>query len=233
MLWQEGSGEQDHAVGEDTVDVAFRLAGGTVPVAHAHALRRALLVELPWLADEPRSGVHQIHAAASGNGWMRPGADTCEVLNLSRRTRLTLRVPRGRLADAQHLSGRSLDVGGHRLEIGRASARPLTASGTLFARYVICADARHADEERFVDWVAEALVAMGITPTRILCGMTSYIDVPRERLRARSLMVAALPPDASLELQRRGLGDGRLIGCGLFVHHKGIEPVRDGNEEQG
>lgn len=231
MLWQEGSGEQAIAVGEGIVDVAFRLAGGTVAVEHAHALCRALLAELPWLADEPHSGIHQIHMAASGNGWMRPNADDCEVLNLSRRTRLTLRLPRERVADAEGLTGRSLDVGGHRLQVGKASERPLTASGTLFARYVIFDHARHEDEECFIGWVAELLQGMGITPTKLLCGMTSHIDAPRERLRARSLMVAALPPDASLELQRRGLGGGRLMGCGLFVPHKGIEAVRDSNEE--
>jgi CRISPR-associated protein Cas6 len=247
MLWQDLPGERDDAVCEDIVDLAFRLSGGTLAVEHAHALCRALLAELPWLAGEPHCGVHQIHAAASGNGWMRPERDACEVLNLSRRTRLTLRLPRQRLADAEELSGRSLDVGGHRLQLGKASERPLIPASTLYARYVICDDARHEDEERFINWVAEVLQGMGITPTRVLCGMTSHIEVPGERLgsrsrrcstscipavgQARSLMVAALPPDASLELQRRGLGDGRLLGCGLFVPHKGIEAVRDSNEE--
>ena len=245
MLWQDQPGERDQAVCDDIVDLAFRLGGGTLAVEHAHALRRALLVELPWLVDEPRCGVHQIHAAASGNGWLRPERDACEVLNLSRRTRLTLRLPRQRLADAGQLSGRSLDVGGHRLQLGKASERPLLPASTLYARYVICDDARRRDEEDFIDWVAEGLHGMGITPTRVLCGMTSHIEVPGERLgsrsrrcstscipavvEARSLMLAALAPDASLELQRRGLGGGRLMGCGLFVAHKGIEAVRDSN----
>ena len=249
MLWKNLPGERDDAVCGDIIDLAFRLSGGTLAVEHAHALCRALLAELPWLADEPHCGIHQIHVAASGNGWMRPGRDAGEVLNLSRRTRLTLRLPRQRLADAEELSGRSLDLGGHRLQLGKASERPLIPSSTLYARYVICDDARHQDEERFIDWVAEVLQGMGITPTRVLCGMTSHIEVPEGRfanrsrrystpctpavVQARSLMVAALPPDASLELQRRGLGSGRLMGCGLFVAHKGIEAVRDSNEELG
>jgi len=231
MLWQDLSGERDNAVCEDIVDLAFRLSGGTLAVEHAHALCRALLAELPWLADEPHSGVHNIHVAASGNGWMRPDRDAGEVLNLSRRTRLTLRLPRERLADAEALSGQSLDVGGHRLQVGKARERPLIPSSTLFARTVICDDPRHRDEECFIDWVAEGLQGMGIIPTRLVCGMTSHIDMSGERVQARSLMVAALLPDASLELQRRGLGGGRLMGCGLFVPHKGIEAVRDSNEE--
>ncbi len=247
MLWQDPPDEQHQAAWEDMVDLAYRLSGGTLPVDHAHALSRAVLTELPWLADEPRCGVHQIHVASSGHGWMRPDGDACEVLNLSRRTRLTLRLPRQRLVDAEALSGRSLDVGGHRLQVGTASERPLTPSSTLFARYVICDDARDEDEECFIDWVADRLRGMGITPTKLLCGMTSRIDVTAERIgsrsrrcptscipavvQARSLMVAALSADASLALQQRGLGDGRLLGCGLFVPHKGIEAVRDPNEE--
>ena len=231
MLWQDTPDEKHEAACEDVVDLAFRLSGGTLAVDHAHALSRALLAELPWLADEPQSGVHQIHVASSGHGWTRPDGDACEVLNLSRRTRLTLRLPRERLADAEALSGRSLDVGGHRLQVGKAAERPLTPSSTLFARYVICDDTRYEDEDCFIDWVADRLREMGITPTKLLCGMTSRIDVPRKRVRARSLMVAALPADASLALQQQGLGDGRLMGCGLFVPHKGIEAVGDCNEE--
>ena len=230
MLWQDTPSEHHQPVGEEIVDLGFRLSGGTLPVEHAHALSLALLAELPWLADEPRCGIHQIYVAASGNGWMRPPGDDREVLNLSRRTRLTLRLPRQRLAAAEVLSGRSLDVAGHCLQVGKARERPLLASSTLFARYVVCAGSGHQDEEIFIDWVAGVLRDMGITPTKLLCGMTSRIDVPRAPLMARSLMVAAMAPDASLELQRRGLGGGRLTGCGLFVPHKGIEAVRDGDQ---
>lgn len=231
MLWQDSPNQQHQAACADMVDLAFRLSGGTLAVDHAHALSSAVLAELPWLADEPRCGVHQIHVASSGHGWVRPHGDACEVLNLSRRTRLTLRLPRERLADAGGLSGRSLDVGGHHLQVGEAAERPLKPSSTLFARYVLCDDSRFEDEECFIDWVADKLREMAITPTKLLCGMTSRIDLPRERVRVRSLMVAALPPDASLALQRQGLGDGRLMGCGLFVPHKGIEAVGDANEE--
>lgn len=233
MLWQDTPDEKHEAACEDVVDLAFRLSGGTLAVDHAHALSRALLAELPWLADEPQSGVHQIHVASSGHGWVRPDRDDCDVLNLSRRTRLTLRLPRARLVDARALSGTTLDVGGHRLQVGEAAERPLKPSSTLFARYVICNDSHYEDEECFIDWVADRLRAMAITPTKLLCGMSSRIEAPREHLQARSLMVAALPADASLALQRQGLGDGRLMGCGLFVPHKGIEAVRDTDEEFG
>ena len=167
------------------IDLAFRLSGGTLAVDHAHALSSAVLAELPWLASESRCGVHQIHVASSGHGWVRPDRDASEVLNLSRRTRLTLRLPRARLVDARALSGRTLHVDRHRLQVGQAAERPLTPAGTLFARYVICDNNRYEDEECFIDWVADGLRAMGITPTKLLCGMSSRIELPGERLRAR------------------------------------------------
>jgi hypothetical protein len=98
MLWQDSPNEQHPAVSDDMVDLAFRLSGGTLAVDHAHALSSAVLAELPWLASESGSGVHQVHVASSGHGWVRPDRDDCDVLNLSRRTRLTLRLP-GRSAE--------------------------------------------------------------------------------------------------------------------------------------
>ncbi|MDH3609566.1 MAG: hypothetical protein OEQ24_10045 [Gammaproteobacteria bacterium] len=41
----------------------------------------------------------------------------------------------------------------------------------------------------------------------------------------RSLMIDGLKIEESIYLQQRGLGEGRLVGCGLFMPHKGIEAV--------
>jgi hypothetical protein len=42
-------------------------------------------------------------------------------------------------------------------------------------------------------------------------------------------MVASLTVAESIRLQQRGLGSNRLLGCGIFIPHKGIDPVnRDG-----
>ena len=42
--------------------------------------------ELPWMVDEPQAGIHLIHGAESGNGWIRP-QEPDALLILSRRTR--------------------------------------------------------------------------------------------------------------------------------------------------
>jgi hypothetical protein len=44
-------------------------------------------------------------------------------------------------------------------------------------------------------------------------------------------MVAELKPEEAFELQRRGLGEGRKLGCGLFIPHKGIKAVKTPADE--
>ena len=61
---------------------------------------------------------------------------------------------------------------------------------------------------------------------KLLCGRSHRIVSAQRMFTARSLMIADLGPEESLAVQCRGIGPGRLLGCGLFVPHKGIGPVR-------
>ncbi len=56
------------------------------------------------------------------------------------------------------------------------------------------------------------------------------MQFPDGPVHTRSLMVADLSPDQSVHLQQIGLGPGRNFGCGLFVPHKGIKPVKADDE---
>jgi CRISPR-associated protein Cas6 len=223
MFWQEDSQPAAPDVADDVVDVSFRIGCRTLPLDHAHALSEAILVKLPWLRDEDRAGIHVIHGAASGNGWMRPEDSEQSILHLSRRARLTLRVPAHRIDDAAALSGAMLDVAGHALEVQTPSVRSLNPIDTLFARYVVAATEQ--DEMLFVEYVAAELARIGVRVRKLLCGIPHVIATPNENIFTRSVMVAGLNPEESLKLQQQGLGPGRTIGCGLFIPHKGIEPV--------
>lgn len=193
-----------------------------LPVDHAWPLSRAVTDALPWLKDDPRAGVHTIHVAESGNGWMRPG-NPDDLLQLSRRTKLILRLPTERLTDARALTGRTLDVDGHRLTVGEVSERPLSDLTTIFSRYIVAGEAE--SEESFLKAMHAALRAMGITPKKMLCGIEHRIRTPDGPLRTRSLMLAELSPDESRRLQEQGLGTFRYLGCGLFLPHKGIQEL--------
>ena len=224
MRWEETSDDTAVAYAADAVDVAFRLSGRWLPVDHACALRGAVVTVLPWLADEPAAGIHSIHGAASGNGWERPRRGSAETLPLSRRTRLLLRVPVHRAQETAALCERRLDVDGCEIVTGARQPRPLTPAGTVFARYVV--DEEDGDEERFVERVASALETLSVPARKLLCGRSHRIGSGQTVLCARSLLIANLGPEESLAVQCRGIGPGRLLGCGLFVPHKDIGPVR-------
>lgn len=207
----------------DIVDAVFAISCRSLPVDHAYALSQAIHAALPWFADEPGAGLHTLHGAPSGSGWMRPEAADA-LLQLSHRTRLVLRLPRRRLDDAAALLGRTLEVAGWPLQVDRLSARPLSRITTLFSRGVVFVAA--GDEAAFLVAATEALGALGITPETILCGRVTPVATPLRSYQTRSLMLAGLRPEQSLALQRHGLGAARTLGCGLFIPHKGIGDLR-------
>lgn len=224
MFWSdEQEKKPDFVVPDDVVDLSFRIGCPTLPLDHAHALSSALLEALPWIADEAYAGVHLIHGAASGNGWYRPEDSVREVLHLSRRTRLRLRLPRHRLEDARQLTGRRLDIDGHPLAIGDAEVFLLSSLSTLFSRYVMTG--ADSDEQAFLEEAARGLQVIGIDCRKMLGGISHTLQFPDGPVHTRSLMVADLAPEQSVRLQQVGLGAGRTIGCGLFLPHKGIKPV--------
>jgi CRISPR-associated protein Cas6 len=206
----------------DIVDAVFAIACPSLPVDHAYALQQAIQDALPWFAEEPLAGLHTVHGAASGSGWMRPeGADA--LLQLSHRARLALRLPRHRLEDAAALVGRSLQVAGWPLRVEKMALRPLSRITTLFSRCVVLAA---GDEAAFVGAATEELGELGIRAERMVCGRVTPVATPERSYEARSLMLAGLALEQSLLLQRRGLGAGRKLGCGLFIPHKDIADLR-------
>ncbi len=232
MFWQDDTPKQAFRVPDDVVDLLFRIECRELPVDHAHALARALLAALPWLAEEPRIRVHNIHLAGSQNGWERPDPALGQNLILSRRTRLQIRLPKERIARIlDELPGRTLEVEGHPLTLGEAKPHPLSAQGTIFSRQIALEPGEQDDEEGFLGRIAETLGGRGIRIRKALCGRTGEIHTPEGGLPVRSLLLADLSPEESVRLQQEGLGPHGLLGCGIFLPHKGIEAVREARQE--
>lgn len=223
MYWQEAKENERYVVPDDIVDLAFSIQCRCLPVDHSYSLSQAISAALPWFADEPDAGLHTIHVAESGNGWMRPD-DPQALLHLSRRTKLMLRLPKRRIADAGRLTGRTLDIGGNAMQVEKAVVRPLSAITTLFSRYIVSGEGM--DEMAFMREAQALLADMGIKPKKMLCGIERVIATPERKIHTRSLMLADLSVEESVRLQQRGLGPGRTLGCGLFLPHKDINEVR-------
>ena len=213
---------------DDIVDAVFAISCSSLPVDHAYALSQAIQAALPWFAAEPGAGLHTIHGAASGSGWLRPEGEHA-MLQLSRRSKLVLRMPRRRVDDAAAMIGRTMQVANQSLRIDGLSVRPLSRMTTLFSRSVVLAsvnDDAMDDETAFLAAVARELAALGIDTGSMLCGRITPVATPAGSLRTRSLMLADLAPEHALALQRQGLGAERRLGCGLFIPHKSIVELR-------
>jgi CRISPR-associated protein Cas6 len=224
MYWQDDADRTaTYVVPDDILDLNFKVDCRSLPLDHAHALSEAIHEALPWIGGESLAGIHLIHGAESGNGWIRPDDPDSDVLYLSRRTRFTLRLPRERIEDAKALSGRTLEVMGNSLTLSNPSIRKLSDQTTIFARYVASENA--SDDEAFLEEMTALLAELGVRARKMLSGRGHTIRTPEGGIETRSLMIAELTVEDSVRLQQQGLGPGRKIGCGLFLPHKGIEAV--------
>ncbi len=220
MFWSDDPPAESYTVPRDVVDVSFRIACPQLPLDHAQALLGAVRAALPWLDEEQGVGIHSMHGAESGNGWYRPEPAEGALLYLSRRTRFVLRLPERRVAEAGALSGRTLTIAGHPMQVGASKVRTLSTHDTIYARHVVARGGE--DETQFANDVAHELAQLGITVRKLVCGRAHAIATESETLLTRSVLVADLEPQESVRVQEVGVGPGRKLGCGLFVPHKGI-----------
>ncbi len=210
-------------VPEDIVDLVFRVTCAKLPIDHGKALYRAVADALPWVRDNPDIGIHTLHGAESGNGWMRPAAGG--IIHLSKRARFIVRLPAEQVEVARALERQTLGLGGYDLRLGVSRTRLLSRETTLFARRI--AFAAPLDESAFLERVAAMLKRQDITTLRIMTGRQHTIAGREGELSCRSLMVDGLSFNDSIRLQQRGLGEHRVIGCGIFLPHKSIAAVYD------
>jgi CRISPR-associated protein Cas6 len=222
VLWEEDDKQKiEERVPDDVVDLTFKINCKQIPTMHAYELAQALYQVLPWLRDDQEIGIHQIHGAATGNGWERPPDG--ELMHLSRRAKMHLRVPKEKLADAKQLSGETLDIAGHPVEVGQASVKLLNPIQTIFSRYLI--SPQDLNEDQFLEWMVAELKKRDIHVRKMLCGIGHIITTPEGQIETRSVMIADLDKATSLSLQKVGVGPGRHLGCGIFLPHKGIRAV--------
>lgn len=222
MYWEEDNSTTAKGTNDDIVDVVFGFTCRVLPIDHANSLSKAIRQELEWLDDEPHAGVQTIHVATSGNGWYRPDTPD-QVLHPSRRTKLSLRIPKHRVDDVKSLVGKTLDIDGNLLTIKEMTQKALSDITTVFSRYIVVESAK--DEMEFLKEIMASLQKMGIKPKKMLCGKEDKLRVDDGELVTRSLMIAELTIEESMLLQQQGLGTHRLMGCGIFLPHKDISEI--------
>lgn len=209
--WPEAKPEEYTA---HQIDLQFDLVGTTIPTDNAQMLLEAILSVLPWLGDDPGSGIQHLKGAETNSG--------DDALNINRRTKLYMRVPKVRVPDTEALVGKTLDLSGHALTIGKFKTRAFSPFSNIYAHLV---DTGSDSEEQFVQDVMRELDGRHQLRCGFICGKRQTIASSQGPLHGYSLMLHDVPPHKSLRLQDEGLGRNRLLGCGLFIPHKSIAPV--------
>jgi CRISPR-associated protein Cas6 len=196
-------------------DLRFELLGERLPLDHGQALAEAVCALLPWLADEPQAGIHAVRGAAMGG----------EMLGISRRARLTLRLPRARLDEARSLAGRSLRLGAETLQVGPGRAWPIVPSDTVYARVVIAGPEEEGPFAEALGGMLGAQFGNSGVACQVVLGKSRALSTRTGLRRGFSVLLHGMTPELSLRLQERGLGELRLQGCGIVVPYKSIAAV--------
>lgn len=226
MFWQEDEDKTlPYRAPDDILDLSFAIQCKQLPLDHAWALSQAVHAALPWLQEEEVAGIHTIHVAESGNGWLRPDDTKHQMLLPSRRTRMSLRIPKHRITDSRKLTGKTLDIDGYPLTVGAAKEKSLLNASVVFARYVL-SDTGETEPDFLQRMAQEIKELASFKVKKMMCGTSNTIDTPDGLLHTRHLMIADLDNDSSIRLQQYGLGGGRKLGCGLFMPHKSIKTLK-------
>jgi len=225
QFWEEEDDKTlPYQVPDNIFDVLFSLECKSLPIDHAWSLSQQLLKHLPWISDYEGAGIHHIHVAESNNGWVRPESDDA-LLFPSKRTKMSLRIPAEKYDDIKKLVGLEINIQGFPLTLGQVKKKLLSNSGVIFARHVLIED--NQSEEDFLGEIAKEIENKTLTKVKkMLCGKRHTINTPEKTLNTIHLMIADLDDETSINIQQLGLGDGRELGCGLFLPHKSIKTLK-------
>lgn len=223
MYWNEDKKREKYQIPDDVIDLSYIVKCKCLPLEHMHELYDSLSKVLPQLIDDKFAGIHPINGSESGNGWER-SSDPNALIYLSRRQKLSIRISKDYLQDAENLVGQTINVAGYGVELGKTSIKKLSDLPTTFCRSIMV-DSR-MDEDDFLQWAFNELKSLDITVNKMMAGKERVVELSTggERI-TRSLMVAELKQAESIRLQQHGLGEGRKLGCGIFLPQKDIKAV--------
>ena len=178
--------------------------------------RRRSAARCRGFRGEPDAGLHTVHGAASGSGWMRPeGAGRAAAAFASRQAGAAPAPAPGRGCRGA-LLGRTLEVAGWPLRVDRLAVRPLSRITTLFSRTASCSPMPTPTTKLpSCPPPEDELRTLGIGPATLLCGRVTPIATPARRLPdpqpdARRAHAGAIAGAAAARTGRRAHGSAAV-----------------------
>lgn len=190
----------------EIIDIVFDLDGAQVPQNYPFELWSEIVQSLVWLKEEKNVGILPLRGSVSG-----------ENLLLSKRTKLILRIPADHAAQTAKLTGQKIKIGGNILQVGAGKARILHAATTLHSMLVESS----LGEVEFLADMKIKLQGLNVA-CNLICDKYRKISSGKQSIAGYGLVLHDLKPQASLLIQRTGLGGARQYGCGIFVPFKAI-----------
>jgi len=190
-------------------DIAFPASGQALPLNHGYPLFSALSRLIPRLHSEAGWGVHPVLGVRDGRN-----------LALEHRSRVKVRMPLSEISTVMPLAGASVQVAGATVMLGFPQVFPLMPAAHLKARLVTIKG--FLEEEEFVAALRRQLgqleeLADDSETIEVVVGARRILKIRDKQVVGFAVGLTGLRADASLAIQRHGLGGRRHMGAGIFV----------------
>ncbi|MFB3788312.1 MAG: type I-MYXAN CRISPR-associated protein Cas6/Cmx6 [bacterium] len=186
------------------VDLSFPLRGTTVPVDHGYALFSAVNRLIPAVHGHSKLAIHPIRGVYAGGG----------ILQLSKSSRLTIRLEADEIKTCLPLAGKTLVIQGVTLQVGVPRVYLLTPAANLRARLVTIKG--FLEEAAFREAALRQLDDLHIQ-AELKLGPRRTVRIQDKRIVGYPAALLGLTAEESLTIQEHGLGGRRRFGCGVFV----------------
>ncbi len=189
------------------VDLSFNISG-TQPLwsDHGYSLYGAISRVLPQAHQPNEAGILPISGQLVGDRKMQ----------LTKFSRLTLRVASTDIASWLALAGKTLEIGGAKIQVGVPEIRGLVPATALRSRLVTTKNCQ--DQTRFEAELNRQLKALGVSDEVIVTIVKRRtVRIHDKEVVGYEIVLECLSAEESIAIQTSGLGGRRHMGCGIFV----------------
>ena len=189
------------------VDLSFHLSG-VQPLwsDHGYWLYGAISRVLPQIHQPNEIAVLPISGQQIGGRQMQ----------LTKSSRLTLRVASTDIASWLGLAGKTLEIGGAKVQVGVPEIRALIPATALRSRLVTTKNCQ--DQTRFEAELNRQMKALGLSDQVIVTIIKRRtVRIHDKEVVGYEVVLEGLNAEESISIQTAGLGGRRHMGCGVFV----------------
>lgn len=204
-------------------DLHFPFKGSLIPSDHGYALYGAISRIVPEAHKSDWLSIDTIPGISQGNG----------LTEIDKLAKLKLRLPGEQMPLILKLVGKQLALNGYSIQLGAPQVFPLKPSRALYSRIVTIKG--YTEPDIFYEAVQRKLSEINMGG-EIIVGPRRKVKIGGHIIIGFALAIGELIPEESIQLQIRGIGGRRHVGCGVFFPMNpervaGMPPQQMGNGE--